>query len=311
MLRTIERPTKGDPAAVLVGGVQDLLDAVDVAGEARHDDPLVRVGEDVAQDVGDVALGRHEAGDLGVGGVGQQEVDALLAELRERRQVGEPPVHRELVHLEVAGVHRHARGRADGDGQGVRDGVVDRDELAVEGTDALAVVLRHLQRVRPDAVLLELRLDQRERELRSDQRDVRLLAEQVRDAADVILVAVREDDALDVVEAVPDRGEVGQDQVDAGLLLLGEEDAAVDDQQPAVVLEDRHVAADLAEAAERCDAQAALGQLRRGAEFRVRMTQKILPTTRATYRTARGAGVVRAGEVVRWCSGVPVALMQL
>ena len=55
----------------------------------------------------------------------------------------------------------------------------------------------------------------------------------------------------DVVEPVPDVVEVREDQVDAGLVVLGEEHAAVDDQQPAVVLEDRHVAADLAEAAER------------------------------------------------------------
>ena len=120
-----------------------------------------------------------------------------------------------------------------------------------------------LKGVRADAVLLELRLDQREGQLGADQRDVRLLAEQVGDAADVVLVAVREDDALDVVEAVPDGREVRQDQVDSGLLLLGEEHAAVDDQQAAVVLEDRHVAADLAEAAERGDAQAALRELRR------------------------------------------------
>ena len=47
-----------------------------------------------------------------------------------------------------------------------------------------------------------------------------------------------------------------------GLVLLGEQDAAVDDQQLAGVLEDRHVAADLAEAAERGHAQAAGGQSR-------------------------------------------------
>ncbi len=51
-------------------------------------------------------------------------------------------------------------GGADGDREGVRDGVVDRDELAVEGADGLRVALRDLQRVRPDAVLLELRLDE-------------------------------------------------------------------------------------------------------------------------------------------------------
>ncbi len=86
------------------------------------------------------------------------------------------------------------------------------------------------------------------------------LAEEVRRRADVVLVAVGEDQRLDLVEAVPDRAPVGEDQVDAGLVVLGEQHAAVDDQQPAVVLEDGHVAADLAEAAERDDPEAPLRQ---------------------------------------------------
>ena len=81
--------------------------------------------------------------------------------------------------------------------------------------------------------------------------------EQVGHRADVVLVTVREHDADDVVEAVPDRAEVGQDQVDAGLVLLGEEHAAVDDEDLAVDLEGGHVAADLAEAADRGDAEGA------------------------------------------------------
>ena len=252
---------------------------------------LLALAKTCAQDVRDVALGRDEAGDLGVRGVGEEEVDALLAEPGERRQVGEPAVQRELVHLEVAGVHDHARRGADGDREGVRDRVVDRDELAVEGADALAVALLDLERVRADAVLLELGLDEGEGQLGADERDVRLLAQEEGDAADVVLVAVREHDALDVVEAVPDGGEVRQDQVDSGLLLLGEEHAAVDDQQPAAVLEDRHVAADFAEAAERGDPQAALREHRRGGEFRMRMTQKTLLTTRATYLAGHVARV--------------------
>ena len=278
---------EGDLAAAFVGGVEHLLDAVDVAGEARHDDPLLGPGEGLPQHLRDVALGRDEAGDLGVGGVRQEQVDALLAEPREGRQVGEAAVERELVHLEVAGGDDHARRGADGDGQRVRDGVVDGDELAVERADALAVALGDLQRVRPDAVLLELRLDEREGQLGADQRDVGLLAQQEGDGADVVLVAVGQDDADDVVEAVPDRGEVRQDQVDAGLLLLGEEHAAVDDQQFAGVFEDGHVAADLAETAERGDAQAAFGEGRRGTEFGVRMTQRFSPY-RACRRAPRG-----------------------
>ena len=79
-------------------------------------------------------------------------------------------------------------------------------------------------------------------------------------AADVVLVPVGEDDGVDVVEPVLDDPEVGEDQVDAGLLGLGEQHAAVDDQQPAVELEHGHVAADLAQAAQRHDAQAPSGR---------------------------------------------------
>jgi hypothetical protein len=69
----------------------------------------------------------------------------------------------------------------------------------------------------------------------------------------VVLVTVREHDADDVVETVTDGSEIGQDQVDARLVLLGEQYAAVDDEDLAVVLEDRHVAADLAQSSRRDD----------------------------------------------------------
>ena len=69
------------------------------------------LAEDPVEHRGDVDLGRGEAGDLGVGGVGQEQVDALLAEPRERPQVGDPAVQRQLVHLEVAGVQAPARRR--------------------------------------------------------------------------------------------------------------------------------------------------------------------------------------------------------
>ena len=97
------------------------------------------------------------------------------------------------------------------------------------------------------------------------------MPQQVGDGADVVLVPVGEDDGVDVVEPVLDHPEVGQDQVDAGLLGLGEQDAAVDDQQPAAELQHGHVAADLAEAAQRHDPQAAVGQRRRCLEVEVRL----------------------------------------
>ena len=85
----------------------------------------------------------------------------------------------------------------------------------------------------------------------ADERDVPALAQEVRRGADVVLVTVGEHERLDGVEPVPDGVEVGEDQVDAGVVVLGEQHAAVDDEQAVVVLEDGHVAADLAEAAQR------------------------------------------------------------
>ncbi len=76
----------------------------------------------------------------------------------------------------------------------------------------------------------------------------------------MVLVSVGEDQGLDPVEAVPDGLEVGEDQVDARVVLLREEDAAVHDEQPALVLEDGHVAADLAQPAQRDDAHGAVGE---------------------------------------------------
>src|SRR5205814_2185914 len=72
----------------------------------------------------------------------------------------------------------------------------------------------------------------------------------------VILVAVREDDGLDVADALPQRAEIRQDEIDAQHLGRGEHEPHVDDRDPTVELDDGHVLADLAEPAEREDAKA-------------------------------------------------------
>ena len=125
------------------------------------------------------------------------------AEPGEAGQVGKAAVQRQLVHLEVAGVQYRAGRRLDRDGQRVRDGVVDREELPLERAELLRLSLGDRQRVRLDAALGQLRLDQSEGELRADQRDVGLVRQQVGHGADVVLVAVGEHDRLDVVAVGP------------------------------------------------------------------------------------------------------------
>ena len=57
------------------------------------------------------------------------------------------------------------------------------------------------------------------------------------EGADVIFVAVGDEDAADAVGAVGQVGNVGDDEVNAGQSLLGELDAAIDDYDVVLVFE--------------------------------------------------------------------------
>ena len=197
---------------------------------------------------------------LGVRRVAQEQVDAGVAEPRHAGQIGGPAVEWQLVELDVAGVQNGRAARVDGDGQRVRNRVVDREVLALEDPVIAALPLGDLDEHRLDAVLTAFGGDQGQRELRADDRDVGPQLEQERDGPDVVFVRMRQHQRLDVVEAVLDVAQVGQDQVDTGLVVTREQHPAVDDEQPAQMLENRHVAADFADPAQRGDPQPAGGQ---------------------------------------------------
>ena len=69
----------------------------------------------------------------------------------------------------------------------------------------------------------------------------------------MVLVPVGEHDAVDVVGPLAQKREVRQHEVDPGHLGVGEHHPAVEDDEPAVLLENRAVAADLPEPAEEGD----------------------------------------------------------
>ena len=83
------------------------------------------------------------------------------------------------------------------------------------------------------------------------------LAQHPGQRAEVVLVAVGDHDRLEVVDALAQVGEVGQDEVDPELARGREAQADVDDHDPAVELDDHHVLADLAEPPEGQDLQRA------------------------------------------------------
>ena len=143
----------------------------------------------------------------------------------------------------------HDRGR-------VGDRVRHADELEPEGTELDGIVAGHqLPQLggAEEPVLVELRLDEREREARREHERDAHLAHEVRQRADVILVPVREHDRAHHLLPLAEVREVGQDEVDAEMLVAREREPGVDDDDRAVGLVDGHVLADLAEAAERND----------------------------------------------------------
>ena len=182
--------------------VDGLLHAVDVRGEGRDEDPALPEREDLPEGLADDSLRRREAGTLRVRRVAEHEVDAKVPDLREAADVRLQTVDRGVVELVVAGVHDPARGRLEHDRDGVRNRVRHADERDAERPDLSGRVVRvHLAKLRgtKQAVLVELRLDEAEREPRGPDLGNRHLAHQVRQRADMILVAVREDDRPDLV----------------------------------------------------------------------------------------------------------------
>ncbi len=252
-------PDERNLAPERLRGVDDLLHAVDVRREARHDDAPAAAREDLLQVRADDRLRGREARPVHVRRVAAQQQHALAPEFREPRDVGGSPVHGRLVELVVAGDQDRAEVGTERDRGRVGDRVRHVHELQRERSELDRFPrfgLDHLDVAQ--AVLVELRACHRGRQRACVDRCVELaaeLAQHPRQRAEVVLVAVRDDDRLDVGGALAQIAEVGQHEVDADHLGGREAQPDVDHDDPAVVLDDRHVLADLAEAAERQHAQ--------------------------------------------------------
>ena len=99
-------------------------------------------------------------------------------------------------------------------------------------------------------MLSKLRLDQAEGQASPVDGSVQPL-ERERQAADVVFVAMREDDADHLALAMQQVGDVGEHEIDPEHVLLRKHQPRVDDQDLALPLERPHVDPDLAEAAQR------------------------------------------------------------
>ena len=204
-----------------------------------------------------LGLGLGKAGDRGVGGVGQQQVDALLGKAADSGIVGRDAIDGRLVELKVAGVHNGALVGADEHAQSARDGVRHREEVERDATQIdVAAALDLTELGRTNAELGELTLDKAKRQLaREDGHLVVEVLQQIRKRTGVVLVAMSDDDAAELFLVLQNVGVIREYQIDTGLRVVGEHEASVDEHHVVAALEDRHVLADAVKAAERDDLQ--------------------------------------------------------
>src|SRR5690606_10986898 len=163
--------------------------------------------------------------------------------------------------------------------------------------------------------LVELAAQQAQRQGGAVHGDLRQQADHVRQAADVVLVAVGQHPAAHLVGVLDHPVDLRHDDVDAQHLRLGEGQAAVDEQDLVVVLEGEHVLADLAHAAERDDLQLAVVLERRLVGLRdvLRLALARLAARRAApavggrSRVLAGDGAARGAVVAGALAGAAFA----
>ena len=193
-------------------------------------------------------LGLGVAGALGVGGIRQQGQHALLAQLGKAAQVDHGALGRGHVNFKVAGVDNGPRRAVDGQGHGVGDGVVHVDELHVHAAQLDMAARRGDMEVRrAQVVLLQLALDKADGQGGAVHRHVELF-HQIGHGADVVLVAVGNHHAPDALPVLLHKGEIGDDAVHAGHVLIGEGQAAVHNDHVPLALVQGKVLANLVEA---------------------------------------------------------------
>ena len=71
----------------------------------------------------------------------------------------------------------------------------------------------------------------------------------------MVLMAVGDDDAAELILVLEDIGVIGQDEVDAGLGIIGEHQTGIDEDHVIAALENGHILADAVKTAERDDAK--------------------------------------------------------
>ncbi len=190
---------------------------------------FLRLRKNLVKAGNDSALAGRVARPLHVGRVLQQRQHAALAVLGKGVQVECLVVERRKIDLEVAGMNDHAHRRLDRQRHAIHQRVRHADGLDGERPDGelhLRLDLDQLDLVE-QLMLFQLAFHVGQRELGGVHRNLEL-AQDPRQAADVVLVPVRQHNGAHMLLVLNQVGDVGDNNVDAQQLRLGEHQARVD-----------------------------------------------------------------------------------
>ena len=234
------------------------------------------MGENFVELAADGALAGRVSPALDVGGILKQREHAFFAVLGEGVEVEELVVGGRGIDFEVAGMNHHPERAMDSERDTIHQTVRHLDGMDGERAQFDSLIRAQFVEVGviQQSVLVEFVFHIGERELRSPDGDFEF-GKHPGQGADMVLVAVREDDAANALAIFEQVRDVGHDDVDTQEFGFGEHEPGVDDDDVISPAEGHAVHTELAKAAERNDLQFSSGHAvrrmlaRAGGEYRV------------------------------------------
>jgi len=232
------------------------LDAMDGGGKTGDEQPPLGAGEHLIKLASHSPLTRRVSFALDVGRILKQRQNSLFAIFRERVQVEHLVVRGGRVNLEVARVNQHSEGRVDGQRNTIYKTVGNVDGMNRERARLKSLACTDLVQIRiiQQPMFFQFVFYVRERELGSPHWYIEF-GKNPRQSADVILVAMGENDGAHPLPVFDEIGNVGNYDVHAQQLGLGEHETRVDDDNVIAPAYRHAVHSELAQTAEGYDVQ--------------------------------------------------------
>ncbi len=238
-----------DFASVLMCQFHGQPDAMNGRRKAGNEQPPLGLRENFIKLPAHRALARRVSFALNVGRILKQRQDALFAVFGEGVQIEKMVVGGRGIDFEIAGMNDDAQWSVNRERNAIHQAVGHVNGVDGEDADLEAFAGAHLAQIGviEQAVLVELVLHVSQSKLRSPDRNIEF-GKNPGQGADVVFVAVGEDDSAHPLPVFDEVGNVGNNDVHAEQFSLGEHEAGVNHNNVVAPADGHAVHTELAEA---------------------------------------------------------------